>query len=160
MGVYRNLENFLLLLAKFYFETDQYRKPGDKLVWFSEREGAFKVAIGGDGAPFGKWDQSMSWLISFLNVGPRVASPNDNFLLFGANCKEDHLVVSRFTVKLATDMEKIESKSYTVLGKNVTFFFDLLPGDMKFLAHINGELSNAAKYFLALLMSPKMTVMH
>ena len=58
--VYRNLENFLLLLAKFYFETDQYRKPGDKLVWFSEREGAFKVAIGGDGAPFGKWDQSMS----------------------------------------------------------------------------------------------------
>ena len=25
-GVYRNLENFLLLLAKFYFETDQYRK--------------------------------------------------------------------------------------------------------------------------------------
>ena len=45
-GVYRNLENFLLLLAKFYFETDQYRKPGDKLVWFSEREGAFKIAIG------------------------------------------------------------------------------------------------------------------
>ena len=31
-GAYRNLENFLLLLAKFYFETDQYRKPGDKLV--------------------------------------------------------------------------------------------------------------------------------
>ncbi|CAH3038070.1 unnamed protein product, partial [Porites lobata] len=112
-GVYRNLENFLLLLAKFYFETDQYRKPGDKLVWFSEREGAFKVAIGGDGAPFGKWDQSMSWLI----------------------------------LKLATDMEKIESKSYTVLGKNVTFSFDLLPGDMKLLAYINGELSNAAKYF-------------
>ena len=65
----------------------------------------------------------MSWLISFLNVGPRVASPNDNFLLFGANCKEDHMVVSRFTVELATDMEKIESKSYTVLGKNVTIFF-------------------------------------
>ncbi|CAH3043010.1 unnamed protein product [Porites lobata] len=89
----------------------------------------------------------MSWLISFLNVGPRVASSNDNFLLFGANCKEDHMVVSRFTVKLATDMEKIESKSYTVLGKNVTFSFDLLPGDMKLLAYINGELSNAAKYF-------------
>lgn len=41
--VYRNLENFLLLLAKFYSETDQYRKPGDKLVWFSKREGACKV---------------------------------------------------------------------------------------------------------------------
>lgn len=31
-GVYRNLENCLLMLAKFYFETDQFRKPGDKLV--------------------------------------------------------------------------------------------------------------------------------
>ena len=58
----------------------------------------------------------MSWLISFLNVGPRVASPNDNFLLFGANCKEDHMVVSRFTVKLATDMEKIESKILHSIG--------------------------------------------
>lgn len=146
-GVYRNLENCLLMLAKFYFETDQFRKPGDKLVWFGEREGAFKVAIGGDGAPFGKWDQSMSWLVSFLNVGPRVASPNDNFLLFGANCKEDHKVVSLFTEKLASDIEVIENKSYTVMDKNVSFSFELLPGDMKFLAYVNGELSNAAKYF-------------
>lgn len=53
-------------------------------MWFGEREGSFKVATGGDGAPFGKWDESMSWLVSFLNVGSRVASPNDNFLLFGA----------------------------------------------------------------------------
>jgi len=50
-GVYRNLENFLLMLCKFYLETDQYRRNHDKLVWFGEREGTFKVAIGGDGAP-------------------------------------------------------------------------------------------------------------
>ena len=102
-GVYRNLQNFLLMLCKFYFETDEYRKDNDKLTWFGEREGTFKVAIGGDGAPFGKWDQAMSWLISFLNVGPRIASSNDNFLLFGANCKEDHKVIVRFTEKLASD---------------------------------------------------------
>lgn len=65
-GVYRNLENFLLMLCKFYFETDKYRKDSDKLKWFGEREGTFKAAIGGDGAPFGKWDQSMSWLT--LNI--------------------------------------------------------------------------------------------
>ena len=146
-GVYRNLENFLLMLCEFYFETDEYRKETEKLTWFGEREGAFKVAIGGDGAPFGKWDQSMSWLISFLNVGPRVASPNDNFLLFGANCKEDHEVVVRYTKKLTADIEVIEKKTYSVMGKDVTFSFDLLPGDMKFLAFINGELSNSAKYF-------------
>lgn len=44
------------MLANFYCETDQFRKPGDKLVWFGEEEGAFKVAIGGDGAPFGNRD--------------------------------------------------------------------------------------------------------
>ena len=82
-GVYRNLEEFLLMLCKFYLITDECRKESDKLTWFGERKGTFKVAIGGDGVLFGKWDQSMSWLVSFLNVGPKVASPNDNFLLFG-----------------------------------------------------------------------------
>ena len=89
----------------------------------------------------------MSWLVSFLNVGPRVASPNDNFLLFGANYKEDHEVVVRFMEKLVADMVLIKKKVYTVMEKEVTFSFDLLPGDMKFLAFINGELSNSAKYF-------------
>lgn len=145
-GVYRNLEEFLLVLCKFYLETDECREESNKLTWFGE-EGTFKVAIGGDGAPFGKWDKSMSWLVSFLNVGPRVASPNDNFLLFGANCKEDHEVVTRFTEKIAADIEVIEKKTFTVIGKDVTFSFNLLPGDMKFLAYINGELSNSAKYF-------------
>ena len=64
-----------------------YRKEDERLSWLGGEVGEFKVAIGGDGAPFGKWDESMSWLVSFLNVGARVASPNDNFLLFGANCK-------------------------------------------------------------------------
>ena len=50
-GVYRNLENFLLMLCKFCFETDEYRKDSDKLTWFGEREGTFKAAIGGDRAP-------------------------------------------------------------------------------------------------------------
>ena len=45
----------------------------------------------------------MSWLVSFLSIGPRTLSPNDNFLLFGANCKED--------------IKVIEGKTYTILGK-------------------------------------------
>jgi hypothetical protein len=51
-GVYRDLEQLVLALSKFYLETDSSRK--DKLTWFGEKEGLFKVAIGGDGAPFGK----------------------------------------------------------------------------------------------------------
>lgn len=146
-GVFRDLEQLLLALSKFYIETDPFRKESDQLIWFGERKGSFKVALGGDGAPFGKWDESMSWLVSFLNVGSRIASPNDNFLLFGANCKEEHKVVELFTKQLMNDMEKIESKSYTVLDIEVTFSFELVPSDMKFTAFLNGELNNAATYF-------------
>ena len=144
-GVYRDLEQLVLALSKFYLETDSSRK--DKLTWFGEKEGLFKVAIGGDGAPFGKWDESVSWLVSFLNVGSRVASPNDNFILFGANCKEDHKVVQIFTKQLLSDIVRIESKTYLLNNREVTFRFELVPSDMKFLAFLNGQLSNAATYF-------------
>ena len=119
--MYRELESILLTLSKFYLETDPIRKDSEKLIWFGEK-GAFKVSFGGDGAPFGKWDESMSCLVSFLNVGARVASPNDNFLLFGANCKEDHPAVRLFTKQLASQIEEIEQKTYTVSGVQVTFF--------------------------------------
>ena len=56
-GVYRDLETMLIMLSQFYFETDEFRKDNDKLNWFGQKEGSFKVAIGGDGAPFGKWDE-------------------------------------------------------------------------------------------------------
>jgi hypothetical protein len=49
---------------------------------------AFQVAIGGDGAPFGKFDQSCAWLVSFLNIGHKILSSEENFLIFGSNCSE------------------------------------------------------------------------
>ena len=67
--------------------------------------------------------------------------------LFGANCKEDHQVVKQFTQQLASKIEEIEKKTYTVSNKQVTFTFELIPSDMKFLAFLNGELNNAATYF-------------
>lgn len=142
----RDLETMLLTLSKFYLETDPIRKESEKLVWFGEK-GAFKVAVGGDSAPFGKWVESVSWLVSFLNVGARVASPNENFLLFRANCEEDYPAVRLFTKQLASQIKEIEKKAYTVSGVQVTFSFELVPSDMKFLCFLNGELSNSAGYF-------------
>ena len=86
-------------------------------------------------------------MVSFLNAGSRVASPNDNFLLFGSNCKEDHKVVELFTKQLMSDIQKIESEVYTVLDIQLSFSFELVPSDMKFTAFLNGELSSAAAYF-------------
>ena len=63
--------------------------------WFGETEGRFLVAFGGDGCPFGKNESACSFLISFLNVGKRVASSNDNFLVFGGNVEETSLTVNQ-----------------------------------------------------------------
>ena len=45
----------------------------------------------------------------------KVASPNDNFTLFRANCKEDHKVVHIFTKQLLSYIVRIESKTYSCL---------------------------------------------
>lgn len=86
-GKYRDLLQLLFKMAQFYLSANNKRR--DKLNWFGKQEGSFKVAIAGDGAPFGKDDQALAWLVSFLNSGQRVCSSAENFLLFGANCSED-----------------------------------------------------------------------
>ena len=87
----------------------------------------------------------------FVNCGSRVASPEENFLLFGANCSEDCEVARRFINILMQQMKEVEGTSYIVVvngeEKCVQFEFELLPNDMKYLAFIGGELSNAATYF-------------
>ena len=36
-----------------------------------------------------------AWLVSLLNIGRGVLSSNENFLLFGANCKEVSVTLSQ-----------------------------------------------------------------
>ena len=107
----------------------------------------FRFAIGADGAPFGKDDEATAWLVSCLNVGSHIASESENFLLTGANCSESHLCMQRYAKKLVHDMNIIANKDYQINGLNVKFSFELLPSDMKWLASMGGELSNAAYYF-------------
>ena len=66
-GKYRDLTKLLLRLAEFYLKANKHIV--DKLTWFNNQVGHFKVAIGGDGAPFGKDDSALAWLVSFLNCG-------------------------------------------------------------------------------------------
>lgn len=145
-GCYRNLEELLLKLAEFYLCNDFH-----KILTFGAESYTFYVALGGDGAPFGKDDSSCSWLVSILNIGKGVLSNNENFLLFGANCKENCVPVIRFINHLMIDIGRIESTTYTLACKgspvNVKFYISELPNDMKMLAFLGGELSNSAKYY-------------
>ena len=51
-GCFRDLQEYLPQLAKFYLNMQGKRKG--ELKWFGETDGRFLVAIGGDGCPFGK----------------------------------------------------------------------------------------------------------
>ncbi|XP_028417490.1 uncharacterized protein LOC114541889 [Dendronephthya gigantea] len=110
-GCYRDIEDLLVRLANFYLNNGEYQ-----IVNFGEPN-TFHIALGGDGAPFGRDDSACSWLVSFLNIGQGVLSSNENFLLFRANCSENCVPVKRFLGKLMIDIKRIESKSYSVLAK-------------------------------------------
>lgn len=82
-GMYLDIKQLLLSLAKFYLSQSRYQ-----LIWFQEQVNTFHVSPGGDGALFGKDDMACAWLVSLLNIGRGVLSSNENFLLFGANCRK------------------------------------------------------------------------
>ena len=130
-GKYRDLLQLLLRLAQFYLFANKFKE--DKLEWFGQKEGNFKVLIGGDGAPFGKDDQLLAWLVSFANCGKSSSCPEENYLLFGANCVEDCSVAKRYINLLMQQMKVVEQNSYTVSvsgEKKVSFELELLPNDM------------------------------
>lgn len=146
-GVYRNIEEMLPRLARYYLMNEGMYE----LLWFNDQPFTFHVSVGGDGAPFGKEDTACSWLVSFLNIGRGVLSSNENFLLFGGNCKEDCIPMRRFIDKLVEDIDHVEKTTYPVEYRgnsvDVKFRISELPNDMKMLAFLGGELSNAATYF-------------
>ena len=146
-GAYRDLEEYILVLASMYIAIDEALGSASFLLHFGSEKYQFRLAIGADGAPFGKDDEACAWLVSFLNVGKRITSQNENFLLAGANCSESHVCMKRYARQLIGSIETISGKTYNINGFDVQFSFELLPSDMKWLAFMSGELSNAAHFF-------------
>ena len=62
-GAYRELNAFLLELAKMYIEVDKALGPESFLNHFGMDKYLFRFAIGVDGAPFGKDDEATAWLV-------------------------------------------------------------------------------------------------
>ena len=141
-GFLRDLKRVPSMVSRILSESLQRR--WFQLVWKSLLS---KVAIGGDGAPFGKNDQSCAWLISILSIGKRFLSNEDNFLIFGANCSEVCTTVDKYVSKLANYLAYLEKNVFQVNGANVKFEFSKLP-NRKMLCFLAGQLSNRAKYFL------------
>ena len=138
---YRSLTQFLPFMASFYLKVAQ-----ENLLWFNNEINTFHVAVGGDGAPFGKDDTACSWLLSFLNRGKHILSSSEKFLIFGANCSESSLV-QQYVEFLFREMSEIEKTTFQVNGTEVKFTFSEFPNDLKMLAFLAGELLVSATYF-------------
>ena len=62
-GAYRELNAFLLELAKMYIEVDKTLGPESFLNHFGIDKYHFRFAIGADGAPFENDDEATAWLV-------------------------------------------------------------------------------------------------
>ena len=150
-GVYRNPAEYILRLAKFYFSVNENRADKLKLFENIPRKNSdsmlFLLAVGGDSAPI----CGMSMLVSFLNVGKRIASSDEQFLVFGADVSESSKIVSNFVLKLISDIKYLESNVFPIQCNGVEYRAEFklseLPNDMKMIAFLAGELSNSAFYF-------------
>lgn len=146
-GSYRDFCSYIKVLAELYIQVDQALGSESFFQHFGALPYHFRIAIGADGAPFGKDDEATAWLVSFLNVGKHIQSERDNFLVCGANCSENHPSMKQYAKKLMQDIAHIETQSYIISGFNCKFTVELVPSDMKWLSTMSGELNNAAYYF-------------
>jgi len=62
-GVYRDLRQYLPMLAKFYL----CKKTEESLKGFAESTGTFQIALGGDGCPFGKNESACPFLVLWMS---------------------------------------------------------------------------------------------
>ena len=151
-GAYREPIDFILRFAKLYLQVNEKRtvnlKSFDSFSCKIPGSLLFAIAIGGDGAP----GTGISLLVSSFNVGERIASSAEQFVLFGADVEENSEIETKFFRKLVHDLEILENNIYeiSVMGqtKKVEFKVTKLPNDMKMLSYLGVELSNASTYVL------------
>ena len=111
----RDILQFSRRLAQFYLTVDDKRE--DNLMNFNCKENRNKdsklvlAAIGGDDAPISE----TAFSLSVLNVGERIASSSENYLLFRSNVKKCGLIVRRYVQKLRTDIKILEKENFTVV---------------------------------------------
>ena len=90
---------------------------------------------GGRWCAIGNDDTVTAYLVCFLNLLNRVQSCNDNHLLLGANCGEDHPFIKSYSNHLREEMEQTEGKTLTTeRGEQVVFKLELIPSDMKWMS--------------------------
>ena len=123
-------------LAQFYLNANTLRN--DKLHEFSSfpkqdpESFVFVLAIGCDGAPI----CGTTFLLSFLNVGERLPSSDETYMMFGTDEEESSTVVRNYLKLLVTELKHLEENVFDVMLdsgeiRKVEFKVGELPNDMK-----------------------------
>jgi len=68
-------------------------------------------------------------------------------LVFGANVKENGLVVRSYLKKLVSDLKNLEREIFHVNIRGAAIKVESVPNDMKMPAFLSGELTNSSFYF-------------
>ena len=113
-GSYRDFCSYIITLAELYILVDQALGAESFFQHFGSLPYHFRLAIGADGAPFGKDDEAAAWLVSFVNVGQHIQSEKDNFLICGANCSENHVCMQQYARQLVQDIAYLESHPVSI----------------------------------------------
>ena len=66
-GAYRELDDFLPILAELYIELDKVLGSNSYLMNFGYDYYKFLVTIGADGAPFGKHDEATACMACVIS---------------------------------------------------------------------------------------------
>ena len=114
-----------------------------ELKWLNSDPGHFQFALGGDGAPINKAKDLTMIMVSFLNSGKRVWSPPENFVLAAGEAEELDPVWLEVVRQAVAEAAETAGRRYTVCGMECRFTAQLVPADMKWLAHFSGELPNS-----------------
>ena len=152
-GKYRDARTYLPELAQFYLERDVERHDKLKSFPFYDDQRidpdsfVFVMLLGGDGAPV----CGTTVLVSFMNVGERLPSSNETYMLMGTDAGEDSSVMRHYMKHLMEDIEYLETNVFNIevhgSSRKVEFRVGEIPNDMKHLHFLAGELNNNATYF-------------
>ena len=84
-------------------------------VWFLKRQSAFNNLAPKNICCTSKTKSAIYMPDTLLNLGNWITSCDDNFLILGANCKEDHPPMIKYPTQIWGEIALIESKRYQLL---------------------------------------------
>ena len=133
------------------FQTNFVRENAEELIEAEKKKlvqsTTFDMLFGGDGAPA----VGTVFLLGFVNVGQRLGSSKEAFLIFGADVEETADIIDKYLRRVVADFGYLEDNVFIVKAGDRLYAVEFRVGgnrsDMKMLCYLAGEVGNSATFF-------------